>query len=157
MPPVDYYDDFPQIENGIGMTRNFIEEFVSEEGIGHKEKLTIDVVCGTSIATVLKNLAAEEMTLNPNLDVRILPVTNNFFGATVNVSGLLTGGDIIQTLRKFDRPRDKILIPATAIRFGENVFLDDVTLDDMQKNFPAQIVPISNGGEFKMALRNSIW
>ena len=157
MPPVDYYDDFPQIENGIGMTRNFIEEFVSEEGIGHKEKLTIDVVCGTSIATVLKNLAAEEMTLNPNLDVRILPVTNNFFGATVNVSGLLTGGDIIQTLKKFDRPRDKILIPATAIRFGENVFLDDVTLDDMQKNFPAQIVPISNGGEFKMALRNSIW
>ena len=156
MPPVDYYDDFPQIENGIGMTRNFIEEFVSEEGIGHKEKLTIDVVCGTSIATVLKNLAAEEMILNPNLDVRILPVTNNFFGATVNVSGLLTGGDIIDTLKKFDRPRDKILIPATAIRFGENVFLDDVTLDDMQKNFPAQIVPISNGGEFKMALRNSI-
>ena len=156
MPPVDYYDDFPQIENGIGMTRNFIEEFVSEEGIGHKEKLTIDVVCGTSIAKVLKNLADEEMTLNPNLDVRVLPVTNNFFGATVNVSGLLTGGDIIQTLKKFDRPRDKILIPATAIRFGENVFLDDVTLDDMQKNFPAQIVPIANGGEFKMALRNLI-
>ena len=156
MPPVDYYDDFPQIENGIGMTRNFIEEFVSEEGIVNKKKLTIDVVCGTSIAKVLKNLAAEEMTLNPNLDVRILPVTNNFFGATVNVSGLLTGGDIIDTLKKFDRPRDKILIPATAIRFGENVFLDDVTLDDMQKNFPAQIVPISNGGEFKMALRNSI-
>ena len=156
MPPVDYYDDFPQIENGIGMTRNFIEEFVSEEGIVNKKKLTIDVVCGTSIAKVLKNLAAEEMTLNPNLDVRVLPVTNNFFGATVNVSGLLTGGDIIDTLKKFDRPRDKILIPATAIRFGENVFLDDVTLDDMQKNFPAQIVPISNGGEFKMALRNSI-
>ena len=156
MPPVDYYDDFPQIENGIGMTRNFIEEFVSAEGIVNKKKLTIDVVCGTSIAKVLKNLAAEEMILNPNLDVRILPVTNNFFGATVNVSGLLTGGDIIDTLKKFDRPRDKILIPATAIRFGENVFLDDVTLDDMQKNFPAQIVPISNGGEFKMALRNSI-
>ena len=156
MPPVDYYDNFPQIENGIGMTRNFIEEFVSAEGIVNKKKLTIDVVCGTSIAKVLKNLAAEEMILNPNLDVRILPVTNNFFGATVNVSGLLTGGDIIQTLKKFDRPRDKILIPATAIRFGENVFLDDVTLDDMQKNFPAQIVPISNGGEFKMALRNSI-
>ena len=156
VPPVDYYDDFPQIENGIGMTRNFIEEFVEEEVTATKEKLTIDVVCGTSIATVFKNLAEEEMTLNPNLDVRILPVTNNFFGATVNVSGLLTGGDIIDTLKKFDRPRDKILIPATAIRFGENVFLDDVTLDDMKKNFPAQIVPISTGGEFKIALRNSI-
>ena len=72
--------------------------------------------------------------------------------ATVNVSGLLTGGDIIDTLKKFDRPRDKILIPATAIRFGENVFLDDIKLDDMQKKFPAQIVPISNGREFKTEL-----
>ena len=95
------------------------------------------------------------MKLNPNLDVKILPVTNNFFGATVNVSGLLTGGDIIKTLKKFDRPRDKILIPATAIRFGENIFLDDVMLDDMQKKFPAQIVPINNGGEFKIALRKN--
>ena len=155
MPPVEYYDDFPQIENGIGMTRNFIEEFHSLKAKSQKLKATIDVICGTSIAKVLENLAAEEMKLNPNLDVKILPVTNNFFGATVNVSGLLTGGDIIKTLEKFDRPRDKILIPATAIRFGENIFLDDVTLDDMQKKFPAQIVPINNGGEFKIALRKN--
>lgn len=154
MPPVEYYDDFPQIENGIGMTRNFIEEFNSLQASNSKFQAKIDVVCGTSIAKVLKNLAAEEMKINPKLDVRILPVTNNFFGASVNVSGLLTGGDIIDTLKKFERPRDKILIPATAIRFGENVFLDDVTLDDMQKKFPAPIVPISNGGEFKLALRN---
>ncbi|MBQ6976472.1 MAG: DUF512 domain-containing protein [Selenomonadaceae bacterium] len=155
MPPVEYYDDFPQIENGIGMTRNFIEEFHSLKAKSQKLKATIDVICGTSIAKVLENLATEEMKLNPNLDVKILPVTNNFFGATVNVSGLLTGGDIIKTLKKFDRPRDKILIPATAIRFGENIFLDDVTLDDMQKKFPAQIVPINNGGEFKIALRKN--
>ena len=96
------------------------------------------------------------MNLNPNLDVRILPVTNNFFGAKINVSGLLTGGDIIDTLQKFDRPRDKILIPATAIRFGENIFLDDITLDDMQKIFSAQIIPIKNGEDFKLALRNCI-
>ena len=155
MPPVEYYDDFPQIENGIGMTRNFIEEFHSLKAKSQKLKATIDVICGTSIAKVLENLATEEMKLNPNLDVKILPVTNNFFGATVNVSGLLTGGDIIKTLKKFDRPRDKILIPATAIRFGENIFLDDVTLDDMQKKFPAQIVPKNNGGEFKIALRKN--
>ena len=154
MPPVEHYDDFPQIENGIGMTRNFIEEFHSVQAQNSKLKSNIDIVCGTSIAKVLKNLAAEEMKINPNLDVRVLPVTNNFFGATVNVSGLLTGGDIIDTLKKFDRPRDKILIPATAIRFGENVFLDDVTLDDMQKKFSAPIVPISTGGEFKSALIN---
>ena len=158
MPPVEYYDDFPQIENGIGMTRNFIEEFnaANLKPSTSSLKAAVDVVCGTSVATVLKKLAEVEMKKNPNLDVRVLPVTNNFFGSTVNVSGLLTGGDIIDTLKKFERPRDKILIPATSIRFGENVFLDDVTLDDMQKKFPAQIVPVSNGGEFKFALNHLI-
>ena len=153
MPPVEFYDDFPQIENGIGMTRNFIDEFFSEQGsFVSDQKLTIDIVSGTSIAKVLKKLVDVEIKKNPNLDARILPVENKFFGGGVNVSGLLTGGDIIDTLKKFDRPRDKILIPATAIRFGENIFLDDVSLDDLQKIFPAQIIPISNGAEFRRVL-----
>ena len=153
MPPVEFYDDFPQIENGIGMTRNFIDEFFSEQGsFVSDQKLTIDIVSGTSIAKVLKKLVDVEIKKNPNLDARILPVENKFFGGGVNVSGLLTGGDIIDMLKKFDRPRDKILIPATAIRFGENIFLDDVSLDDLQKIFPAQIIPISNGAEFRRVL-----
>ena len=153
MPPVEFYDDFPQIENGIGMTRNFIEEFRAENLQATSYKLqAIDIICGTSIAKVLKKIVDEEIKKNPNLDARILPVENKFFGGGVNVSGLLTGGDIIDTLKKFDRPRDKILIPATAIRFGENIFLDDVSLDDLQKIFPAQIIPISNGAEFRRVL-----
>ena len=138
VPPVEYYDDFPQIENGIGMTRNFIEEFHDAKSLkaeSRKLKAKIDVICGTSIAPVFEKLA-------------------NFFGSTVNVSGLLTGSDIIDTLKKFERPRDKILIPATAIRFGENVFLDDVTLDDLKKKFAAQIVPITTGGQFLKHLRS---
>ena len=156
MPPIEYYDDFPQIENGIGMTRNFIEEFREEELSKREQtltKLSVDVICGTSIATVLKKLADEEVTRNPNLDVKILPTVNNFFGSKINVSGLLTGGDIIDTLKKFDRPRDKILIPATALKFGENVFLDDVTVADIEKIFDAQIVPVSTGAEFLNELR----
>ena len=156
MPPVEYYDDFPQIENGIGMTRNFIEEFNDANQLpatGYQLPANIDVICGTSIATVLKKLADTEVTRNPNLDVKILPTVNNFFGSKINVSGLLTGGDIINTLKKFDRPRDKILIPATALKFGENVFLDDVTVADIEKIFDAQIVPISTGAEFLNELR----
>lgn len=153
IPPADYYDDFPQIENGIGMTRNFIDEFKFEVKRRQGEKvksLRIDVIAGTSFAKVLKNLVAEEK--NPN--IRILPVENNFFGSTVNVSGLLTGKDIINALKKNPRERDAILIPATALRTGENIFLDDVTLDEMQKNFSAQIVPIHTGGEFFQAINN---
>ena len=156
IPPVEFYDDFPQIENGIGMTRNFIEEFYFEMKKFSLRitnyALRIDVIAGTSFAKVLKNLAAEVMSKNKNLDIKILPVENNFFGATVNVSGLLTGKDIIDALKKNNRVRDKILIPATALRTGENIFLDDVTLDEMQKNFSAKIFPIHGGREFFQAI-----
>ena len=152
IPPADFYDDFPQIENGIGMTRNFIDEFnfEAENSLCITNcALRIDVVAGTSFAKVLKNLVAEK---NPN--VRILPVENNFFGKMVNVSGLLTGGDIINALKKNSRDRDAILIPATALRSGENIFLDDVTLDELQKNFSAPVKVISSGGEFFQAINN---
>ena len=151
MPPADYYDDFPQIENGIGMTRNFIDEFhaISPLTTNPQSLITkIDVVAGTSIAIVLKKLAAEIMSANKNLDVRILPVVNEFFGSRINVSGLLTGGDIINALKKNARAVDKILIPATALRSGTETFLDDVTVDDMRAIFPARIVAIHDGGEF---------
>ena len=152
IPPAEYYDDFPQIENGIGMTRNFIDEFHAEKVSNSNKKISIDVVSGTSIAIVLKSLAEEEMRRNKNLDVRILPVINNFFGSKINVSGLLTGGDIINTLKKNNRNCDKILIPKTALRSGTETFLDDVTVDDMRKIFSAKFQAISNGGEFRNSL-----
>ena len=146
-PPVEYYDDFPQIENGIGMTRNFIEEFKAEAFSADK-KVVVDVVSGTSFAKVLRQLVDA-----PN--VRIVPVVNKFFGERVNVSGLLTGQDIIEALRGGER--DLILIPATALRAGEEVFLDDVTLAELREVFtPAQVLPIHDGAEFKRALEGEI-
>lgn len=145
LPPVEFYDDFPQIENGIGMTRNFMEEFYSLKANSYKLTAKIDVVSGTSFAKVLKNLVAD----NPN--VRILPVENKFFGSKVNVSGLLTGGDIIAALKGGER--DLILIPATALKAGEEIFLDDVTVDDLRKIFaPAQVLPVHDGVEFRKIL-----
>ncbi|MBQ7705675.1 MAG: DUF512 domain-containing protein [Selenomonadaceae bacterium] len=154
MPPAKYYDDFPQIENGIGMTRNFIDEFyLGAKDYGLRAKgLKVDVICGTSISVILKSLAEEEMRRNKNLDVRILPVVNEFFGERINVSGLLTGGDILNTLKKNNRNCDKILIPKTALRSGTEIFLDDVTVDDLRKIFPAKFQAISSGGEFLQAL-----
>ena len=145
-PPVEFYDDFPQIENGIGMTRNFIEEFNAEKICADKN-ISVNVICGTSIAKVFSRLTADL----PN--VRILPVVNKFFGERVNVSGLLTGEDIIDALKTAGGSRDVILIPATALKSGEEIFLDDVTLEDLRKLFaPAQIVPIHDGAEFRRSL-----
>ena len=146
LPPVEFYDDFPQIENGIGMTRNFIEEVSGFRSQDLGRNLKIDVVSGTSFAKVLKNLVE-----SPN--VRIIPVENKFFGAKVNVSGLLTGNDIISALKSIGGERDLILIPSTALKSGEEIFLDDVTVDDLRKIFaPAQILAIHNGFEFNKIL-----
>ena len=146
LPPVEFYDDFPQIENGIGMTRNFIEEFHTCQLAANSWPLTakIDVVSGTSFAKVLSKLTGD----CPN--VRIIPVEDKFFGERVNVSGLLTGGDIIDALKNFGGKRDLILIPATALKSGEEIFLDDVTVDDLRKIFaPAKVLPIHDGFEFR--------
>ncbi|MBQ6131518.1 MAG: DUF512 domain-containing protein [Selenomonadaceae bacterium] len=147
LPPAEFYDDFPQLENGIGMTRNFIEEFGAAEIkiVGDKK---IDVVSGTSFAKVLKRLVNA-----PN--VRILPVENKFFGGRVNVSGLLTGCDIIAALDGGER--DLILIPATALKAGEEIFLDDVTLKELKNKFlPAKVIPIHDGKEFRRILEEKI-
>lgn len=149
LPPADYYDDFPQIENGIGMTRNFIEAMRNAKCVMRND-FAVDVVCGTSFAKVLRELTADK----PN--VRILPVVNKFFGERVNVSGLLTGGDIIEAL-KSSGVHDLILIPATSLKAGEEVFLDDVTLSEIRKIFaPAQVLPIHDGAEFRRALGGEI-
>ena len=146
-PPAEFYDDFPQIENGIGMTRNFVDEFNSLKAISYNLKAKIDVVCGTSIAKVFKTLTADM----PN--VRIVPVVNKFFGERVNVSGLLTGGGIIDALKTVDGTRDLILIPSTALKSGEEIFLDDVTVDELRKIFaPAEILPIHDGTHFRRVI-----
>ncbi len=146
LPPTEFYDGFPQIENGIGMTRNFIDEFNAAE-ISGTEKFSVDVISGTSFAKVLGNLVGD----NPN--VRLVPVVNNFFGERVNVSGLLTGGDIIAALEKIGGSRDVILIPSTALKSGEEIFLDDVTVDEIREKFaPAKVIAIHDGEEFKRAI-----
>ena len=147
-PPAEFYDDYPQIENGIGMTRKFIDEFLSTR-TDNNNTVRIDVVSGTSFAKVLTKLTADKS------NVRVVPVVNKFFGERVNVSGLLTGGDIIDALKELGDIPDAILIPATALKSGEEIFLDDLTVDDLRKNFaPAQIIPIHDGAEFKRTINN---
>ena len=137
-PPAEFYDDFPQIENEFN---------ANPDSRKLKAESSTVVVSGTSFAKVLRQLVGDKN------NVRIVPVVNKFFGERVNVSGLLTGGDIIDALKELGGSRDVILIPATALKSGEEIFLDDVTLDDLRKIFsPAQIITIHDGAEFRKTL-----
>ena len=153
VPPAEMYDGFPQLDNGIGLTRNFIEEWTA--AADHANTLDTNsrlaVISGTAVAPVVERLARE---LDPDVQrIHVLPVINEHFGETVNVSGLLTGHDISAALRAFSHSVDGVLIPASSLREGEDVFLDDMTLDAMRSSFPSvRIEPVATGRDYREAL-----
>jgi NifB/MoaA-like Fe-S oxidoreductase len=115
------------LENGVGIVRSFLDEWEQTAVSGsYEQPLTIDVICGTSAAKILGPLLAK--TAIPNLTVRLLPVENRFFGPSITVTGLLTGQDILSALEA--GKRDGVIIPGVALRKGENIFLDDMTLNE---------------------------
>jgi PDZ domain protein len=153
VPPAEMYDGFPQLDNGIGLTRNFIEEWSSMDPPSGKvnQPAKLAVISGTAVAPVMEQLARE---IDPDgVRIRVLAVENIHFGATVNVSGLLTGYDIMQALRGISDQVEGVLIPSAALREGEDVFLDDVSLDDMRASFPGlRIEPVATGRDYREAL-----
>ena len=153
VPPAEMYDGFPQLDNGIGLTRNFIEDWMSvgDSIEDENDDTQLAVVSGTAVAPVMEQLARE---IDPDgRRIHVLPVVNEHFGETVNVSGLLTGHDITEALRTLDAPVEGVLIPASALREGEDVFLDDVSLEDMRTSFPTiRIEPVATGRDYREAL-----
>ncbi|MBQ1511035.1 MAG: DUF512 domain-containing protein [Selenomonadaceae bacterium] len=158
LPSEEEYDGFPQLDNGIGLTRNFLCDWEKEslgEGSGRQQPVRLDVISGTSVAPVLERLAGKAMEQQEDLHVRVIPVPNRYFGETVNVSGLLTGRDILLTLKEIKGERDGILIPESALRAGEDVFLDDYSLKELCEAFPkTRIEPVKSGRDYYRALHD---
>ena len=121
VPPAEEYDGFPQLENGVGLTRVFLDEEFRVEGCGLRVgKVTL--VCGTLIAPVLERKAAELS----EVAVEVAPVENRFFGLTVTVSGLLTGRDVIEDLggRKLG---DLVFLPRAMFDASAELTLDEMS------------------------------
>ena len=157
LPPAQYYDGFPQLDNGIGLARSFIEDFKmaaeeaqQEEREADGKPVKLAVVSGTSIAPLLKRLA-DSLQL-AKVEITMVPVVNNHFGSTVNVSGLLTAHDMLASLKGIDKQVDGILIPESALRTGDNIFLDDVSLDDFCQSLSCRVETVAGGNDFYTAL-----
>ncbi len=152
LPASEMYDGFPQLDNGIGLARNFIDEW--EKPVVQVEQYTaplhIDVVTGTSVAPMFRYLI--EHLCEENLVVRVLPVVNRYFGESVNVSGLLTGQDILAALQAIDGPRDGVILPERALRTGENIFLDDIKLSDIEEQLQVRVETALGGADLRRAL-----
>lgn len=128
IPPAEWYDGFPQLENGIGLTRNFLSEW--EKSVQQHSNTLQPVLknyvipTGVSAATLLQPVI-QEFNTRYHTNNRLVPVINHFFGATVNVTGLLTGTDILSQL-----PEDAPVILPSVVLNQDNLFLDDMPLDE---------------------------
>jgi putative radical SAM enzyme (TIGR03279 family) len=165
-PPYKYYDEFPQLENGIGMTVQFrrefdeaIEDYLEEHkhdqgfGAGKNSPIKRTVVTGKSAQGIISEMV-EKVNNRFGTDISVISVANQFFGTSVTVAGLVTGGDILKALKKDAMDLgDRILIPDVMLRRGQDVFLDDVTLPQLEKEtgMPVDAVPV-RGDDFLNAL-----
>ncbi len=147
LPEGDFYEDYPQYENGVGLCRSLIDEVHSAielaEYDGGKRKVTI--ACGTAVYPVQKSLAEDIMAAFPDVTVQVIPILNRFFGETITVTGLITAGDLIDQLKDKDLG-DELLISKQMLKADEPIFLDDMHLDDVKAALNIKITPTANDG-----------
>ncbi|MDM7915434.1 MAG: DUF512 domain-containing protein [Candidatus Eisenbacteria bacterium] len=137
-PPVAHYDGFPQLENGIGMTRHFLARLARARHLFAEEirrgDRVLTLVTGQLFEPILKPAIDRALarTKEP-VEVRIVGCENRFFGTSVTVAGLLTGGDIARGLEGKDLG-DRVLLPPATLN-DEETFLDDMRLADLADRF----------------------
>ncbi len=153
IPAEESYEDFPQIENGVGMLASFEAEFniALNSGMKRVKNDKIIVATGEISYNFIKKLVNEaKMRYNIN-DIEVVCVKNELFGGRVSVSGLLGASDLFRELE--GKTADKLLITESMLKADEDIFLDDVTLDMAQEKLGMEIVPVRNdGGCFLAAL-----
>ena len=161
LPEDGEYEDYEQIDDGVGMLRLLETEFseayadLPEERKQPGGGKTLLAACGVSAAPFLRQMFAAHPLTGLTVDVRALE--NGFFGPSVTVSGLLTGGDLVRGLRGADGAA--VLISACMLRDGETVFLDDMTLEEVSRALKKPVIPVGRRGDEVLSaiLEASTW
>lgn len=148
IPSPEFYEDFSALEDGIGMIAYLtddvgwkLEELDADESLCHK----VTMACGEGVFPYMKRIMSMINEKFPNITINTRAIKNNFFGGGVNVSGLVTGGDLIDQLRDDDLG-DRLIITSSMLRFENDLFLDDVSTDDVERELGVTLVPVNNNG-----------
>ena len=154
LPEKGYYEDMAQMENGVGMLRLMMDEFEEEMAKRKKEDGFPDFRPGRELSIATGKLAfpyIQRMARGleescPGLEIRVYPITNHFFGELITVSGLLTGQDLLAQLRG-KALGQCLLLPENVLRSGEDVFLDDCRLPELEKALQVPINMVKSSGK----------
>lgn len=161
IPEEEEYDDYPQLENGVGLIRSMQTEFDLEfEDVCEFESELLGVRRSISIATgeaaydFICRLVEKLKNKCYNIDINVYKIENTFFGSNVTVAGLITGYDYVRALK--GKPLGEVLyIPACSLRAQGDLLLDSMSLEELEEQLGVKIVPLTNdGGQFLRALLN---
>ncbi|HOQ75999.1 MAG TPA: DUF512 domain-containing protein [Thermoclostridium sp.] len=166
LPPHEAYEDFPQLENGVGMVSSFVHEtlealsdigseespasglagshggITEERAFGRKQ---VSIATGTLVFPIMEELAGTVEKSLKNVKLKVYPVENSFFGGRVSVTGLLTGQDLLGTLKGRDLG-DCLMLSRNMFRSGTEVMLDDITRSDLESELGVPVMIMDNDG-----------
>lgn len=153
MPRYEYYGEFEQYENGVGMWASLDREFCDELGYIAETKgfdgknVHKSVATGKLAAPLLKRLAEKTRKFFPSVNIDVYEIRNDFFGESITVAGLVTGQDIVAQLEhKKGTLGSELIIPDTMLRANDCVFLDDMTVSDIGNALGVKVAPVRVDG-----------
>lgn len=147
IPDADYYGEFSQLDNGVGMCALLKEEFLNalEETKTKEVNRNITVATGYAAYKLLSNLCKKAEEKFNGLKINVVKIKNDFFGDTVTVAGLITGADFKAQLKELHLG-DELLIPRVSLRNEGDKFLDDITIEELSDELKVKVTPVENDG-----------
>jgi len=146
IPDDEFYEEYTQLENGVGMLRLMETEFASALKLSDEPNaVPFSIATGVSAAPFFERLVETAKEKYENLDGKVYAIKNDFFGHSINVTGLITGGDLIAQL-KGKELGERLFISQNMLRRQEMDFLDDVTLEQASQALNVPIYPIEQDG-----------
>ena len=147
MPEEERYDGYLQLENGVGMIRSFIEEVKDylDSIEGDDRVINVSTISGVLAYDTIKSSCDKINKKFPNVNVHVYKIINDYFGHSITVTGLLTGQDICSQLSGKELG-DNLLLPTNTLKADENIFLDDMTLEEFEKNLQINTIIVKSSG-----------
>lgn len=147
IPSAEYFGDFLQLENGVGMSSLFEDQFIKAledcDEVAKGTKMTF--VTGVLAAPLLKKCLEQAKEKFPGIQAEIVPIRNEFFGETITVAGLVTGTDIVNQLK--GNCQKCLVIPDCMLRNEGDLFLDSLSVEELEKALQVEVKVISTGGD----------
>lgn len=147
IPEAEYYEEYPQIENGVGMLRSFADEalMAKEDIIAPETERTVSVATGVAAYPLISTIAREMEKKCPKMKINVYKIINNFYGESITVSGLLTGQDMLMQLRGKELG-EELIIPRSSLRAEGDLFLCGMSRSELSERLCVKIRAAQNDG-----------